>query len=44
MKDINTFVKSMKDGHKGYVLTDEGDIIKFLEIEINEITRNKFKL
>jgi hypothetical protein len=28
MKDINTFVKSMKHGNKGYVLTDEGDIKK----------------
>ncbi len=24
MKDINTFVKSIKDGLKGYVVTDEG--------------------
>jgi hypothetical protein len=38
MKSINTFVKSMKDGSKGYVLTDEGDINKFLGIEIKEIT------
>ncbi len=44
MKDINTFVKSMKDGPKGNVLTDEGDINKFLGIEIKEITGNKFKL
>jgi hypothetical protein len=44
MKDINTFDKSMKDGPKEYVLTDEGDINKFLGIEINEINRNKFKL
>jgi hypothetical protein len=43
MKDINTFVKSMKDGPEGYVLTDEGDINKFLGIEIKEITKNKFK-
>ncbi len=28
MKDINTFVKSMKDGPKGYVFTDEGDTNK----------------
>ncbi len=28
----------MKDGSKGYVLTDEGDINKFLGIEIKEIT------
>jgi hypothetical protein len=44
MKNINSFVKSMKDGPKGYVLTDEGDINKFLGIEINKITRNKFEL
>ena len=43
MKDINTFVKTMKDGPKGYVLTDEGDINNFLTIEIKEITKNKFK-
>jgi len=43
MKDINTFVKSMKDGPKGYILTDEGEINKFLGIEIKEITRNKFE-
>jgi hypothetical protein len=34
LKDINTIVKSMKDGPKEYVLTDEGDINKFLGIEI----------
>jgi hypothetical protein len=44
MKNINTFVKSMKDGPKEYVLTDEGGINKFLGIEIKEITRNKFEL
>jgi hypothetical protein len=44
MKDINTFNKSMKDGPKEYVLTDEGDMNKFLGIEIKEITRNKFEL
>jgi hypothetical protein len=44
MKDINTFVKSMNDCPKGYVLTYEGDINKFLGIEIKSITKNKFKL
>jgi hypothetical protein len=34
----------MKDSPKGYVSTDEGDINKFLGIEIKEITKNKFKL
>ena len=43
MKDINTFVKSMKDGPKAYVLTDEGDIDKFLGIKIKEITKNKYE-
>jgi hypothetical protein len=38
MKDINTFVTSMKDGPKEYVLTDEGDINKYLGIEIKEGT------
>jgi hypothetical protein len=44
LKDINTYVKSMKDGPKGYVFTDDGDINKFLGIEIKEITKNKFEL
>jgi hypothetical protein len=44
MKYINTFVESMKEGPKGYVLTDEGDINKFLGLEIKEITKNKFEL
>jgi hypothetical protein len=44
IKDINTFIKSMKEGPKGYDLTDEGDMNKFLGIEIKGITRNKFEL
>ncbi len=44
MKDINTFVTSIKDGPEEYVFTDEGDINKFLGIKIKEIARNKFKL
>jgi hypothetical protein len=44
MKDINTFAKSMKGSFKGYVLTDEGEINKFLGVEIKEISKNKFKL
>jgi hypothetical protein len=43
MKDINTFVESMKDGPKEYVLIDKGDN-KFLGTEIKEITRIKFEL
>jgi hypothetical protein len=34
----------MKDGPKGYVSTDRGDIHKCLGIEIKEITKNKFEL
>jgi hypothetical protein len=34
----------MKDGRKRYVLTDEGDINKFLGTKIKEITRNKFEV
>jgi hypothetical protein len=44
MKDINTFIASMKDGPKKYVLTDEGDINIFLGFEIKKITRNKFEI
>jgi hypothetical protein len=40
MKDINTFVKSMKDGPKVCVLTDEGDKNKFIG---NRITKNNSK-
>jgi hypothetical protein len=34
----------MKDGPDEYVLCDEGDINKFLGIEIKEISGNKLKL
>jgi hypothetical protein len=33
MKDINTFVKSIKDGPKGYVLADEETYTNFLELK-----------
>ncbi len=44
IKDINSFIKFMKDGPKGYVLTDAGDISKFLGIETKEFRKNKLKL
>ena len=44
MLNINTFVESMKNGSEGFILTDEGDINKFLGIEIKQITKNKFEL
>jgi hypothetical protein len=44
MKDINSSVKSMKDGLEEYILTDEGDINNFFGIEKKEITKNKSEL
>ena len=44
MKDINAFVQSMKDGPKGCVFIDEGDINKNLEIETKQTTKNKIEL
>ena len=34
MKLINKFVESMKNGSENFILTDEGDINKFLGIKI----------
>jgi hypothetical protein len=44
MIDINTFVESMKNGSERFILTDEGDINKFLGIEIKQLTKSKFEL
>ena len=44
MKDIDAFVTSMQNGPEGFILTDEGDIDKFLGIDIRQIGNNKFKL
>ena len=44
MVDINAFVQSMKNGPDKFVLTDKGDINKFLGIEITHIDENRFKL
>eukprot|EP00957_Ditylum_brightwellii_P177621 13529295-Ditylum_brightwellii.AAC.1 len=44
MKDINSFVTSMKEGNKNFVLTNEGDTNKFLGIEITQLDKNRFKL
>ena len=40
MTKIDSFVKSMKDGPENSVLTDEGDIEKFLGIEITHLDDN----
>ena len=42
--EIDSFVESMKNGSEGFILTDEGDINKFLGIEIKEISKTKFEL
>ena len=44
IKEIDAFVTSMKDGNENFVLTDEGDIDKFLGIEITQLDKNRFKI
>ena len=44
MTKIDSFVQSMKDGPENFVLTDEGDIDKFLGIEITHLDDNRFRI
>ena len=44
MKDVYGFVGSIKSGSKNFVLTDEGDINKFLGVEINQLDDRIFKI
>ena len=44
MTDIDAFVKSMQNGPENFILTDEGDIDKFLGIDIKQLAPNKFEL
>ena len=44
MKDIDYFVASMKYGSENFVLTDEGDINKFLGIEMTQLDDKRFKI
>ena len=44
MTDIDYFVTSMKYGSENFVLTDEGDINKFLGIEITQLDDKRFKI
>ena len=44
MKDIDGFVKSMKIRSKNFVLTNEGDINKFLGIETTQLDDKRFKI
>ena len=43
MDRIDSFVKSMNTGKDNFVLTDKGDINKFLRIEITQLDDNTFK-
>ena len=44
MVNINRFFDSMKNGDENFVLTDEGDIDKFLGIEITQLDGKIFKI
>ena len=44
MENINHFVDSMKNGDENFILTDEGDINKFLGIEITQLDDKRFKI
>ena len=44
MVDIDDLVQSMKNGPEKFVLTDKGDINKFLGIGITHIDENIFKV
>ena len=44
MDRIDSFVKSMNTGKENFVLTDEGDINKFLGIEITQIDDKRLKV
>ena len=44
MKDIDSFVYSMQYGSEKFILTDEGDVNKFLGIEITHNEDSSFEL
>ena len=44
MENINRFVDSMNNGDKNFVLTNEGDIHKFLGIEMTQLDDKIFKI
>ena len=44
IQKIDAFVKSMEVGPENFMLTDEGDIDKFLEIEIDHLDEKRFKI
>jgi hypothetical protein len=44
MKSIDAFIRSMQHGKENFILTDEGDVNKFLGIEIVQHDPNTFEL
>ena len=44
INNINGLVESMKNGNENFVLTNEGDINKFLGIEINQLDEKILKI
>ena len=44
MVDIDAFVQSMKNVPEGFILKDEGDIKKYIGIEITHIDEKRFKV
>eukprot|EP00957_Ditylum_brightwellii_P094117 7165481-Ditylum_brightwellii.AAC.1 len=44
MEIIDSFVTSMKEGNENFILSNEGDINKFLGIEITQLDKNRFKI
>ena len=44
MKEVDDFIKTLKNGPENFVLTKEGDIDKILGIEIIQLKDLQFKL
>ena len=44
MKDIDFYVSSMQHGPENFILTNEGDVNKFLGIEISHNKDSSFEL
>ena len=44
MDGINAFIKSMEKGPEKFILTDEGDIDKFLGVEIVDRGKGEFEM
>ena len=44
MTKIDSFVKSIQTGKEQFMLTDKGDIDKFLDIDITQLDAKRFKV